>query len=437
MTHTIQRVWRIIGLALVLSWGILGTTAVRAAPPNIVLIISDDQAWNDYSFLGHPQIKTPNLDRLASESLTFTRGYVPDSLCRPSLATIISGKYPHQHGIVGNDPPVPGNVRRGPEYVAAREEYLQHIDRLATLPKLLGQKGYLSFQSGKWWEGHYSRGGFTHGMTHGDPRRGGRHGDEGLKIGREGLQPVLDFITMAKADAKPFFLWYAPMLPHTPHNPPERLLQKYVAQTESPFVAKYWAMCDWWDETCGELLSFLDAQQLSDNTMVLYLTDNGWINRLDASQYAPKSKRSQYDGGVRTPIMVRWPGHTTARRDDETLVSSIDLAPTILRAAGVAPAADLPGLDLLDATALAGRDTIYGEILQHDVQHMTDPRASLLYRWVISDQWKLIVPEPAQVPDGTVELYDLGEDPWETKNLAPAKPDLVRKLNRQLDEWWR
>ena len=186
--------------------------------PNIVLILADDQAWNDYGFMGHDRVKTPNLDRLAAESVVFTRGYVPTAVCRPSLMTLITGLYPHQHKVTGNDPN--GGFK---EAKFPREELLVNIDTIPTLPRLLADQGYLSHQSGKWWEGNYQRGGFTHGMT-----QGRRHGDEGLKIGREGLDSIYHFVDYALAEEKPFFLWYAPFLPHTPHNPPARLLDKYA-----------------------------------------------------------------------------------------------------------------------------------------------------------------------------------------------------------------
>ena len=198
-------------VALLLVLGCLpASSSADAGPPNVVLIIGDDQAWTDFGFMGHPVIKTPHLDRLAAQSALFPRGYVPTSLCRPSLATLLSGLYPHQHKICGNDPK-PG-VDRG--------VLLKHVERIPKLPALLGSNGYVSHQSGKWWEGNFALGGFTAGMTHGDPKRGGRHGDDGLRIGRQGMQPVFDFIDASAG--KPFFLWYAPFLPHAPHNPPQR-----------------------------------------------------------------------------------------------------------------------------------------------------------------------------------------------------------------------
>jgi len=434
-------------LALIAGFWLFGNPNLTAAdtPPNIVLIISDDQAWNDYGFMGHPQIQTPSIDKLARESVTFTRGYVPNSLCRPSLATIVTGLYTHQHKIVGNDPPPPAdmvNKPKGqqfadPRYLPIRQEYLKHIDRVPKLAEILGEElGYVSHQSGKWWEGHFSKGGFTHGMTHGDRTRGGRHGDEGLKIGRQGMEPVFEFIDMAQKEEKPFFVYYAPFMPHTPHNPPERLLAKYRDKTPHLPIAKYWAMCEWFDETVGQLLEHLDERELTDNTIVLYVCDNGWINDPEASRYLPRSKRSQYDGGVRTPIMVRWPAKAEPRMEKTELASSIDLVPTVLAAVGLEPTEAMQGINLLDREAVENRNAIYGDIFEHDIRHMTDPVPSLRFRWVIEGPWKLIVPHKEVEPDGEIELFHLLDDPHEQKNLAAEKPDLVTRLSKKIDAWW-
>lgn len=433
-------------LLLIAMLCLLGATrSLSATPPNVVLILSDDQGWTDYGFMGHPHIQTPHLDKLASESLVFTRAYVPDSLCRPSLTTIVTGRYPHEHGIVGNDPPPPPGMENAPKnkvfadprYLPIRNKYLEHIDDEQALAGMLHDHlGYTSHQSGKWWEGHFSKGGFTHGMTHGDRSKGGRHGDDGLAIGRQGMQPVFDFLDMARKENKPFFVYYAPMMPHTPHNPPQRLLDKYKAKTPHEPIAKYWAMCEWFDETIGELLGYLDQHQLTENTIVAYCCDNGWINQEDASAYAPRSKRSQYDGGVRNPIMVRWPGHVQARRDDVHLASTIDLVPTLLTAAGIDVPKRLQGINLLDDKAVAGRKAIFGEIFEHDIQHMTDPVASLRYRWVIDGEWKLIVPHAGREPKAKPELFHITADPFEEQNLAEAQPDRVRELTAEIDRWW-
>ena len=271
-------------------------------------------------------------------------------------------------------------------------------------------------------------------MTHGDRDRGGRHGDAGLAIGRDGLGPVLEFIDDAAREG-PFFVWYAPFLPHTPHDPPERLLERYRDRAPSLHVARYWAMCELLDETCGELLGHLDARGLVDETVVLFLADNGWINRLDAPRYAPRSKRSPYEGGVRTPILLRWPGRVAPGRR-EAAASSIDLAPTVLRAAGLEPAPGMRGLDLTDAGALAAREAVFGDVYLHNAVDLEDPAANLTWRWCVAGDWKLIVPDPVNRPAEGVELYDLDADPGETANLAAAEPERVQELRGLLDAWW-
>ncbi len=414
------------------------------APPHIVMIVSDDHGWGDYGFMGHPHLRTPHIDRLARESLAFTRGYVPQSICRPSLATLVTGLYPHQHRIVANDPPPPEALRDAPParrradpgYRARQGRYVAHLDGTRPLAKRLAAAGYRSHQSGKWWEGSYRRGGFTHGMTHGDLARGARHGDEGLGIGREGLGPLLDFVDESVARDEPFFVFYAPFLPHTPHRPPERLLERYRAATPHEPIARYWAMVEWLDETVGELLGALDERGLREETIVVYLADNGWINREDRSGFAPRSKRSPYEGGVRTPVLLRWPGRVAPARDDARLVSSIDLAPTLLAAAGLPPGPEMQGIDLLDPAAREARDAVFGEIFHVEARHMTDPLASLRFRWVIEGGWKLILPHAPVEPDASPELYRVDEDPREERELAARHPEVAARLARRLDAWW-
>lgn len=421
--------------------------AAKAERPNIVLLLSDDQAWTDYGFMGHATIRTPRLDKLAAESVVFRRGYVPTALCRPSLLTLITGHYAHRHGVTGNDPSPAKTDPASPEYSAQREALISKIDRFETLPKLLATRGYLSYQSGKWWEGNFRRGGFTHGMTRGFPQPGGRHGDDGLKIGRDGIDPIRTFVADAVRQQKPFFLWYAPMLPHTPHNPPARLLEKYEQEGRPLPIARYFAMCEWWDETCGQVLDCLDEHRVRDNTLVVYVTDNGWIQDPHGNVFAPRSKQSPYEGGVRTPILFSWPKHwPPAVRDD--LVSSIDIFPTLLAAAGIEPPADRPGLNLephLQFGRPIDRDTLFGEGFSHDITDLDNPEATLLYRWCIEGRWKLLLTYDGDAGRQTAvhprserrpQLFDLLADPTEANNLAAEQPVLVARLAAKIDAWY-
>jgi uncharacterized sulfatase len=414
--------------------------SASAARPNILMIISDDQAWTDYGFMGHPHLRTPRLDKLAAESLLFTRGYGPASLCCPSLASIITGLYPHQHKVVCNDPPgaagmAKGEFYRSQKYRDGRERLSSFLEQVPTLPRELQRAGYVSLQTGKWWQNHFSRGGFTHGMTIGDESKGGRHGDKGLEIGRQGLQPIYDFVDQAVADEQPFFVWYAPLMPHDPHTPPDRLFQGYQTLAESDRVAKYWGMVEWFDETCGALLDFLDERKLAANTIVVYVADNGWITDPATGRYAPRSKQSPYDGGLRTPIMIRWPGHVTARKVEQP-VSSIDLMPTLLAAAGMSAPPGSPGINLLDEAAVADHRPLFGACFTHDGVNLDRPASGLRWRWVVDRDWKLILPAVQNEPTGQPELFRITSDPLEKHDLAGAESEQMTRLTALADHWW-
>jgi uncharacterized sulfatase len=215
-------------------------------------------------------------------------------------------------------------------------------------------------------------------------------------------------------------------------------------------VARYFAMIEWFDETVGELLRFLDDKGKSRDTVVLYLADNGWVqlpgqHPLDET----RAKMSPYDAGLRTPILVRWPGQIAPRRDTAVPVSSIDLAPTILRAAGIAVPREMPGIDLRNAPRLRSRNAAYGATFVHTSLDIEKPEANLKYRWVVNDRWKLIQPFrpnlrlqlwerfPATGWSTETELFDIVADPTEKTNLAGKYTERVRELERLLDAWWR
>jgi uncharacterized sulfatase len=444
----------------------LTLSATAADQPNIVFLISDDHAWIDYGFMGHPQIETPNLDKLAARSALFSRGYVPTALCRPALATFTTGLYAHQSKITGNDPAplapaaspdtskakgkgkakAKGAKADTPEYAALREKLISHYYEQPSIIKLLGDKGYLRHQSGKWWEGDPKRAGFTESMTRGFPNPGGRHGDDGLKIGREGLDPVLTFIDNATAQKKPFFIWYAPMMPHSPHTPPDHLFQKYKAKgIQSDHVARYYAMVEWFDQTCGQLMDKIEAKGLTENTLFVYIADNGWIPLADKPAVDfERSKQSPFDGGVRTPIFVSWPGHIKPTVMAEA-ASAVDILPTLLKLAGVPLPADGDGLDLLDDAALRARPFVAGQNSTHDILELGRPAASLRYRWLVAGDLKLIVSSGLKT-GGTQQgssdatepprLFDLKADPGELRDLAAARPEDVKRLTALLDGWW-
>lgn len=475
-------------LIAALLFHIGGSQAVAAENrPNVIFILGDDQAWWDYSFMYragvektaidlNPAVRevaqTPAIDRLADQGLTFTHGYVMP-LCRPSLASMITGVFPHQHHITGND-----LVGRPPDEAVERR-----MQVFQTLPRILSAKlGYTSFQTGKWWEGHPSNGGFSGGDTANSvslsnpntrPARWtgakpsyvkARHGDWGLMIGRvdyvnqvanpphpinyaNTIVPATDFINAEVAAKRPFFLWYAPFLAHDPFDPPAGLLSKYDAlvkendEVNDP-VAKYYANIERFDGGVGALLDHLDTKGIAENTIVVLICDNGYI-KADTGTYAPKSKTSPYDGGVRSPIMVRWPARIKAGgalppQFITKPVSIVDLVPTVLSALGLEKSAEMTGVDLLNLDAVNARDSVFGEDNALEIKNLPVPSESLESRYVVRNGWKLIL-----LANGNTELYRLYDtttrapvDPFETNNLAAANPTLVAELTKKITTWY-
>jgi arylsulfatase A-like enzyme len=417
-------------LSVLLAFSCVCVSRAETKRPNIILIISDDHTWSHYGFMGHGIVQTPNLDRMAGEGLLYTRGYATP-VCSPSLATLLTGKAPRDHGITGND-----------LYDAPRTERDPLRSRLLAnkliLPKALSDAGYRTFQTGKLWNSSFKDMGFTHGMT----AQRDRHGGTGLTIGREGMEPIYQFIDGAVEEKKPFFIWHAPLLPHDPHNPPERLLKKYRGKGPTKHAEVYCAMVEWLDETCGELDGWLEKKGLKENTVILYLSDNGWDPL--AGYEGGRAKLTPYENGIRTPMFVRWPGKVAPQRDEETLASILDFVPTILNVAGLKAPEKLPGLDLLDREAMKARKTIYVEAYRHDIMDLTNPLKSQVALTVIDGWMKLIAPGPVKHhPDkqkfaalsGELELFDLKSDPTERVNLAEQRPQEVKRLKAMLDAY--
>jgi uncharacterized sulfatase len=194
-------------------------------------------------------------------------------------------------------------------------------------------------------------------------------------------------------------------------------------------------MVEWFDETCGELLAELDRRGLSDDTVVAFVTDNGWIQSEDSPRYAPRSKQSPHDGGLRTPIMLRWPSKVPAGRVGHP-VSSMDLYPTLLRCAGIEPPPGHHGIDLRDPAAVSRRKAVAGACFLHDIPDLAHPGHGLRWRWMVRDGWKVIVPDAVNEPGEQPQLYRVDRDPMEQRDLAASQPRRLRAMTRHLDAWW-
>jgi arylsulfatase A-like enzyme len=428
--------------------------------PNIVLITADDMAWTDYSMMGNIHVNTPHLAKLAGSGVLFKRGYVPTAWSRSSLMTLATGRYAHEHGITVDDlVSYKGAFKKAPQPVST-------IGRFETLPKLLKARGYLSYQSGRWFEGRHTLAGFTHGTA----ERGDLSYDK-PGIGPDGVKACTDFIDVAQKEAKPFFLWYAPALPAFNHNgrksagtkvAPERIVEnqkfilahdidKYYLQFQKfggrMDITKYYALIEWFDEHCGKLIAHLEKKGIRDNTLIVYLSANGWVSIRRRGDFAKRSKGSAYDGGVRSPVIYSWPAKIKPAVS-KSLVSSADVVPTILAAAGAkSPKKALPGMNLLpvmEGKAKIDDRAVFGEAFARDIANIQNPEAVLLRRWVIHKQYKLILTYDRQgatahkkiaKADGP-QIYDLIKDPYEQKNLYGTLPKVYESLRSRLDKWY-
>jgi arylsulfatase A len=467
----IRRPLCIVGLLIVS----LATVARAEKPPNVVLIISDDQTYTDFGFMGNDDVLTPNLDRLAGQSARYINGYVPSSVCRPSLVSILTGLYPHQHGIYFNHPP-PGfaALTKSPtigkaEFDALRERAAALIRSQPTLPRRLAAAGYRCFQTGKYWEGHWRNAGFTDGMTIAEPSPGAKNGnktlangdvvahgngDHGLSIGRETMQPIYDFID--DCDETPFLVWYAPFLPHTPHNSPRKYFDLYEARTDVPkHRVPYYAAISQFDDTVGELVDFVEHRGLAEETIFVFVVDNGW--EPDAARFrsasgewdhTKRSKRAPFDAGLRTPILIRWDGRARFATH-EAPVSSIDILPTLLAATGLAKDSDsLPGGNLWPSAtgenALDANRAVFGEIYPGDAWSLGHPEKDVAHRWVRKGNLKLITTHKRGAPQSWGNylsgdaVFDVVADPDESRNVigSPARQPEIQALRRLLDNWW-
>ena len=437
------------------------TSASAEPPPNVVLILADDQSYQDFGFLGNELVHTPNIDRLAANSARYPNGYVPMSVCRPSLATLLTGLYPHQHGIHFNHPPPGLRTMRSmtaEQYRQTRATTDYLIENVPTLPRVLTEHGYACLQTGKHWEGSYRTAGFTHGMTLGRPAArlgqvtGTReqtngewvahgNGDAGLVIGREMMQPIFDFIN-EYAGKQPFFVWYAPFLPHVPFDAPPRFRELYRDKDVPAQLLPYYAEIARFDETVGQLLDHLEQKQLLSNTLIIFVSDNGFRpHPTKRESYDGRSKLSQYEDGLRTPILLSWEGRIKPANHSQ-LVHTIDLVPTVLAATGLASEVTdrMRGVDLLPSALGTKRlpdRAVFGAIYPNDAQRLGAPSQHVRGRWVRDGDLKLIAPGPAKNPL-PLSLFDLKNDPGETTNLA-AQPEYaatVKRLQRSLDDWW-
>jgi len=406
------------------------------ALPNVVLILSDDQDYEHLGFMGNPRVRTPTLDELARAGVVFPVAHVPMSRCRPSQAALLTGRWPQQTGIYDNE--------------AARP-----LGRRDSLPNLLKAAGYATFQGGKMWEGSSQSMGFL------APER---MDTRFLHFVREGQEELFRFID-EQHEERPLFLWWAPTLPHVPHDPPERLRALFretvtpvppgLVGSEAEFQEaerSAYAMEAWFDEGLAALCDKLKACGEFENTLFVFLIDNGWAN-------GSPSKGTVFEKGLRTPVFFSWPARLAGGRSSPALVSTLDLPATILDLVGIERPASMAGVSLrpiLEGRDERPRETLFGAIYRFRERPRPQPEKDIVALYARDERWKFVLylkdvedpahyhfqhafaPFPAR-QRGARNLYDLAQDPLEQHDLAgdPAQEARMQAMLAGCLAWWR
>jgi arylsulfatase A-like enzyme len=430
--------------------GFLGFAHDILSRPNVIYLNADDLGVMDVGFMGSKLYHTPNLDRLAKESMVFTDGYAPAANCAPSRAACFSGQWAVRTGVY-----TVGRSERGD----AKDRMLiptpnrMHLkDDVITIAEEFKRVGYRTAQVGKW---HLGEDPTTQGIdiniagnTRGSPSSYfSPYKNPNLKDGPKG-EYLTDRLTdeaitiLEKFKGDPFFMYFPFYSIHTPLQGRPDLKKKYKDKMQ--VHADYAAMIECLDENVGRLMAALDELGLRDNTIVLFSSDNGGIRKLSKQDPWRAGKGSYYEGGIRVPITVRWPGVVEAGSTCSVPVTGLDFYPTFLDAIGASPSTSkvLDGrsiLPLLTGKGSFPKDrTLYwhfpiylqnyaGEEDQsRDAKFRTRPGTVLR-----KGKWKL----HEYFEDGALLLFDLENDPGETKNLAHQKPKKLKVLKHNMYAW--
>ena len=457
---------RLLIILLMLSLLLLGMVGGASAneKPNIILLLADDLGYGDLSCFGSPAVKTPNLDRLAKEGLKSTRFYAGSAVCSPTRASVLTGRYPLRFGITKHF----NDVNRWlPESAT-------------TVAELLGHAGYSTAHVGKWHLGglHVDENGkrlenqpgphqhgfdFYQTQIEQQPLRGRMGREQTLfrqggtvllrndqRIGEDDSyyskhltdangDYAIELIEKMSADGKPFFinLWW--LVPHKPYEPaPEPHWTKTEVDGISDDQHRFRSMVQHMDGKVGQILSKLDELGIADNTLVLFTSDNGaafegYIGELKGG------KTDLHDGGIRVPMVVRWPAEIEAGQTSNVFAHSNDLLPTFCEAAGIELPTALPidGLSLLSHMKGGAkpsdeeRGTVFWQLdLYKRIQRHYPKPKPFATEVTMRGNWKML-----SLRGEPVELFQIDTDPNEQQNVLEEHPQIVESLKAQLAQW--
>lgn len=446
-----------------------------ARRPNIILIVSDDHGYADRSALGTEGVSTPNLDRLAEQGVTFTDAYVTAPICSPSRAAMITGQYQQRWGATWFDDTEIGDARTVAEHLRDDGYATGYFGKVHYGSEGPGDRGCPPHHGFD--ESFYGLAGQSMGRLHYLTHSRQAVDEYGVAAGAMGVQPMWDgtepvqcdeFLTSAFADRAGDFItrhqdspFFAMVAFNAVHNfcwqlPADELEKRGLPAFEdwypgsedyvdwydgaiSPLLPNgreyYLAQLELMDQQVGELLERVDELGIAENTIVVYVTDNGG-STCNYGDNTPLrgTKYTLWEGGIRVPMIMRWPGVTEPGSTNHSLVSSLDLAATFVRAAGLTETEELDGLNL-------------AAVIQGGVGH-EELHWDCGWEWAVrDDRWKLaycdgqsetarqIIKVEHTTPGDGLFLADLQADPGETRNLAEQHPDIVRELSESHARW--
>ena len=439
-----------VPILLAASALMLSCTSKEESPkPNIVLINIDDMGWKDVGFMGSKFYETPNIDSLANNGMVFTQAYAGAANCAPSRACLMSGQWTTRHGIYTVDSSERGRAKDRKLIPVVNETVLP--DRYYILSEALKDAGYLTCHSGKW---HLNDDPTSQGF---DVNIGGCHsGNPGsyfppyTKVPLDAptddkyltdliMDHTLEFVDSVKS---PFFLYYSLYAVHTPIQPVDSLLYKY--ENKAPWQEQnnkeYATMVENLDRNIGRLVALLKKKKLIDNTIILFISDNGGVYGVTKQRPLRAGKGAYYEGGIREPMFVYWKDVVSPGSVCDEPVTNLDFYPTLLDAVGIVQPKGLEldgtsimplltGTGILRDRALYWHFPIYLQAGNNETQDKlfrTRPGSAIRYK-----DWKLI----QYFENNDIELYNLKDDIGESNNITTLYPEVTEMLLKMLDEW--
>ncbi|QDT01970.1 Arylsulfatase [Rubripirellula lacrimiformis] len=418
--------------------------------PNIVFIFADDWGWGDLGCHGHPYVKTPNIDRLAREGTDFHRFTVASGVCSPSRTSVMTGHYPARYNIDGHFAWVPSNAKRNmPDWLDAN---------VVTLPRLLQSGGYATAHFGKWHLSNNMIPDSPSPAVYGYDTYGAFNCSGEQMPVHEDADHAIEFMEASHEAGKPFFVNLWMHEPHTPfHTVPKyrwRFRDSGLDETDQIYAS----VLSHADDRIGEVLDALDRLNLTENTLVIFSSDNGPARGGKELELMHDSatgcgygiaaskgitagrkgyKAALFEGGINVPFIARWPGKISKGKIDKTsMISAVDLLPTFCEIAEVKLPPSYRPDGVGQIAALTGEATVGRSIpLFWKMSGRGSAKAKGSYHWVsyatVDRNWKLLTDRDQSMS----ELYDIVADPLEKNDLAGTNPEIVRELNASISQW--